>query len=142
MKYLAFVLCLAASVSSYATDKFDHIADLLLVKKCSVEVIRPEGIIFEAGKKKQRIGEVTLFVKTIDNENNRRLPNGRILKHRLADPGLGGKLYFNDPSISSMCIEDGRGDCIPFSQISGMNFEAASDRSLRIKCNIRPTVDF
>ncbi|WP_408099037.1 hypothetical protein ACJVC5_08980 [Peredibacter sp. HCB2-198] len=133
MKLMLFLTVLVSSFSVFAKEQM--LSDLLREKRCQIEV--SQDVVVQYSKDSATAGQTLLVMKEIDNSNNRRLKVGRVLKISHADENY---IVFNDKHVESLCIYQNN-LCHELNRVKAADFEAWSQKKLKLICNVKPTID-
>ena len=133
MKLMLLLTLLVFSFSIFAKEQM--VSDILQEKKCQIEVAQDVVVQYSQGA--VTAGNTLLVMKGIDKANNRRLKAGRVLKIAGADENY---ILFEDAHVESMCIYQ-TNFCHELNRIKASEFEAWSQKKLKLVCNGKPTID-
>lgn len=131
MKFTALALVLF-SFSAMASD----LANLIKEEKCNIEVTK--DIIIPYQHNGIVVGAVSIVTHRVDDNNNRRLKTGRILKIKKTTERT---IELDEAAVKSVCFLNGHGGCASLYDVDADNFQGYSNNSLKLKCNAKPTID-
>lgn len=133
MKLMLLLTLLASSFSLFAREQM--VSDILQEKRCQIEVA--QDVIVQYSQGAVTAGNTLLVMKHVDKANNRRLKAGRVLKIASTDENY---ILFDDAHVESLCVYQNN-FCHELGRIKAADFEAWSQKKLKLVCNGKPTID-